>query len=83
MANEAIKVSKLDAGLYEAQAAGRTWWIESMDRHSEGIVRHGWLLEELEAGGRRAWWNTFATKREALEAIAAGLWDSSSSTRSR
>ncbi len=56
-------MKRIDSGLYESRD-GRVK-IERVDRHSEGMQSGGW---HLHVDGE--YWSTFATKKEAIEALA-------------
>lgn len=71
-----MKAKRTRAGMYTVEARGRVWELESIEARSEGECRtRGWVLFERddEEPDGRVWWNTFATKGAAIEAIEEGL----------
>ena len=73
MESNKARAKRQGAGLYIVEAGGERFQIRSMERHSEGARRGGWLLfrEDENSPYGAEWLQTFATKRDALEAIAA------------
>ena len=62
--------TKLQAGEYEVIINGRTFWVARVSAiNPEAINDNTWQLCELLTSGTE-YWNHFATKREAMEAIA-------------
>lgn len=68
-----MKTHRINTGLYEVTAKGRTFHVEDHYRASDGDAG-GWMLYEIVGeNGTREWWNDFTTKRSAVAAISAAL----------
>lgn len=77
-----IKATRINTGLYRFSVNGRTFEAEDIarckrDNGDSADTRPDWNLYEIINGGRREWWNDFATlgdcKRAAERTTAKEL----------
>lgn len=64
------KSTRIVSGLYEVKIHGRTFHVEDeYQARGDGNGRNQWNLFEVDAEGKREYWQTFYTKRQVLEAL--------------